>query len=129
MRDAAADEALAFGERLIALLDGGRFTATYKYAVLLALVDECRAGVDAAGRAPRVLSGKRVGRRVFELYWPQARPLGAHRVRRARDPTMSSPRSRLESASSHCPQVCPWLRRGADVPRRSTRSSATWSRR
>ena len=84
MRDAAAaDDALAFGERLIALLDGGRFTATYKYAVLLALVDECRAGVDAAGRAPGVLSGKRVGRRVFELYWPQARPLGDHRVRQS----------------------------------------------
>ena len=86
MGDEPAEDALAFGERIIALLDGGRFTATYKYAVLLALLDECRAGVDADGQPPRVLSAKGVGRRVFALYWPQARPLGAHRVRQSSMP-------------------------------------------
>lgn len=73
--------ALEFGERLVALLDGGRFTTTYKFAVMLALVDECQAGVDETGRPPTVLSGKAIGRRVFALYWPQARPLGGRRVR------------------------------------------------
>lgn len=80
MSEPADHGALEFGERLVALLDGGRFTATYKFAVLLALVDECRAGVDETGRPPQVLSGTAVGRRVFALYWPQARPLGERQV-------------------------------------------------
>jgi len=33
--------AIAFAERVIALLDEGAFTATYKFAVLLALLDLC----------------------------------------------------------------------------------------
>ena len=32
----------AFGEKLLNLLDEGAFTATYKYAVLLGLIDLCR---------------------------------------------------------------------------------------
>lgn len=83
MSEASEHGAVEFGERLVALLDGGRFTATYKFAVLLALLDECRAGVDEAGRPPQVLSGKAVGRRVFALYWPQARPLGDRQVRQS----------------------------------------------
>ena len=31
----------AFGEKLLSLLDEGAFTATYKYAVLLGLIDLC----------------------------------------------------------------------------------------
>lgn len=83
MSEPSEQGALEFGERLVALLDGGRFTATYKFAVLLALLDECRAGVDEGGRPPQVLSGKAVGRRVFAVYWPQARPLGDRRVRQS----------------------------------------------
>ena len=33
---------IAFAERLLSLLDEGRFTATYKFAVLLALIDLVR---------------------------------------------------------------------------------------
>lgn len=80
------DAALQFGERLIALLDGGRFTATYKFAVLIALVDRCLERVDSHGRPPDALSGKSVGQRVFELYWPQARPLGGRSVRQSSQP-------------------------------------------
>lgn len=80
------DAALQFGERLIALLDGGRFTATYKFAVLIALTDRCLELVDSEGRPPDTLSGKSVGQRVFELYWPQARPLGGRSVRQSSQP-------------------------------------------
>ncbi len=32
---------IRLAERLLAILDRGRFTATYKYAVLLGLIDLC----------------------------------------------------------------------------------------
>ena len=67
-------EAIAFGQRILELLDTGSFTASYKYAVLLALLDAVLEGTDDHGRPPTVLHGRDIGRRVLELYWPQARP-------------------------------------------------------
>ena len=66
--------AIAFGQRILALLDTGSFTASYKYAVLLALLDAVLEGTGNHGRQPTVLHGRDIGRRVLELYWPQARP-------------------------------------------------------
>ncbi len=68
------DDAIVFAEKLLALLDTGRYTATYKFAVLVALIDECVSSVDDHGRPPEVLDAFRIGRRVLELYWPQAVP-------------------------------------------------------
>ncbi len=45
-------DAIGFGEKVLAMLDQGSFTATYKYAVLLALVDVCLETADSDGRAP-----------------------------------------------------------------------------
>lgn len=68
------DDAIVFAEKLLALLDAGRYTATYKFAVLIAFIDECVSSVDEQGRAPDELDAFRIGRRVLELYWPQAVP-------------------------------------------------------
>jgi hypothetical protein len=65
------DGALAFAERLLALIDQGRVTATYKHALLLALIDVCMEQTTVEGRAPRVVFTSDVARRVLELYWPQ----------------------------------------------------------
>ena len=67
------DEPLAFAQLLLNLLDEGRRTATYKLAVLLALIDCAAAGTDAAGRAREVIATRDLARRVLELYWPQVR--------------------------------------------------------
>lgn len=69
-------DAIAFGEKVLALLDQGAFTATYKYAVLLALIDVCLSSADAHGRPPRLVEPRDLAARVVELYWPQARPYG-----------------------------------------------------
>lgn len=69
-------DAIAFGEKVLALLDQGSFTATYKYAVLLALIDTCLEGVDASGRPPSAVTPRQLAVRVIELYWPQARLYG-----------------------------------------------------
>ena len=47
---------LALAERILELLDQGRFTATYKYAVLLALLDLCLENAARDGAAPDLLT-------------------------------------------------------------------------
>ena len=37
-------DAIGFAEKVLELLDESRYTATYKYAVLLALIDLCLEG-------------------------------------------------------------------------------------
>lgn len=88
---AATGDAIAFGEKLLALLDTGSFTTSYKYAVLLALVDEVLENSGVDGAPPRVVHGRAIGRRVFDLYWSQARPFseaGPLRQSRLRDLTV-----------------------------------------
>lgn len=65
---------VAFGEKVLSLLDTGSFTTSYKYALLLALLDATLEETDAHGQPPPSLSARDLGRRVFELYWQQARP-------------------------------------------------------
>lgn len=69
-------DAIAFGEKVLALLDQGAFTATYKYAVLLALIDVCLEKADHRGRPGVDVYPRELALRVIELYWPQARPYG-----------------------------------------------------
>lgn len=68
------DEALAWAQLLLTVLEEGRRTATYKLAVLLALLDCCVLGTDRHGRAPQTVPVRDLARRVLELHWPQARP-------------------------------------------------------
>jgi 5-methylcytosine-specific restriction endonuclease McrA len=68
--------ALAFGEKLLAILETGSFTTSYKYAVLLAIFDATLETTGPEGQPPSVLHARDLGRRVFERYWWQARPFG-----------------------------------------------------
>jgi len=71
---AGAPDPLGFAQMLLGLVDEGRRTATYKLAVLLALVDACAAGTDGEGRAAARISTRDLARHVTALYWPQVRP-------------------------------------------------------
>ncbi len=64
-----APEIMPFLERMLLLLGQGNFTTTYKYAVLLALVDLC---VEGAGRGvpPSTVTTRQVAEKVVETYWP-----------------------------------------------------------
>jgi len=66
--------AIAFAERLLELLDEGRYTATYKYAVLLALLDLCLEHTRASGAPPESLTTKQLAEKIVELYWPHTVP-------------------------------------------------------
>lgn len=70
------DGALRFAERVIALVDAGRKSATYKLAALLAVIDLTAERTTPATGPPDVLSGREVAQRVIELYWPQTAVYG-----------------------------------------------------
>lgn len=68
------EELSGFAERLLAVIDEGRRTATYKLAVLRALMDCCAEHSTPEGRAPTEISTRAIARHVARLYWPQLRP-------------------------------------------------------
>lgn len=70
---APSDANDAFAERLLQVIDEGRRVATYKLALLLALIDACAAESDASGRAPATLHTRTITRYVTRIYLPQVR--------------------------------------------------------
>jgi hypothetical protein len=62
-----------FCQRVLSLFDEGRFTATYKYAVLIGLLDVLAERVDQQGRAPDIVHTRDLAKAVLELYWPHTR--------------------------------------------------------
>lgn len=60
-------------ERLLQVIDEGRRTATYKLALLMALIDACATNSDPVGRAPSTLHTREIARHVLRLYLPHAR--------------------------------------------------------
>jgi 5-methylcytosine-specific restriction endonuclease McrA len=66
--------AIGFAEKLLELLDEGRYTATYKYAVLLALIDLCLEQTQSSGAPPDVITTRQLADKIVELYWPHTVP-------------------------------------------------------
>ena len=68
-----ADEdrgAIRFAEKLLTLLDQGGFTATYKYGVLLGLLELCLERSARDGAAPDFVTTRQLAEKIVELYWP-----------------------------------------------------------
>ncbi|RLB49337.1 MAG: hypothetical protein DRJ42_21205 [Deltaproteobacteria bacterium] len=68
--------AIGFAEKLLMLLDEGHFTATYKYAVLLSLMDLCLEQSTKHGAAPSMVTTRQLAEKVVEMYWPHAVAFG-----------------------------------------------------
>lgn len=66
--------AVELAERVLNVLDQGRFTTTYKYAVLLGIMDLCLENTARSGAPPEMLTTRQLAEKVFELYWPQVTP-------------------------------------------------------
>lgn len=77
MTDKATD-ALALGMRIVAVLETGRRTATYKLATMMALVDFCVEHLpeDPASRLDVPIDG--LAHRVTDFYWRQVNPLAGY---------------------------------------------------
>jgi 5-methylcytosine-specific restriction endonuclease McrA len=74
--------AIGFAEKLLALLDEGKFTATYKYAVLLGLMDLCLENTTQGGMPPETVTTRQLALKVIELYWPHSTPYQGQTVLR-----------------------------------------------
>lgn len=70
----AAVDPIALAERILTLLEVGSFSATYKYALLTALLDLCIERTSAKGHPPQSLTTFQVAEKVAELYWQHATP-------------------------------------------------------
>lgn len=68
--------AIACAERILEMLDEGRYTATYKYAVLLALMDLCLERTRASGAPPDTVTTRELAEKIVEIYWPHTMPFG-----------------------------------------------------
>ena len=84
--DGDAADPLLLGQRVVAILETGLRTATYKLATLMALIDHC---IEHVPERPD--DGLRVpipdlARRVLEIYWQQARPFDGHELRQSTQP-------------------------------------------
>ena len=70
----AAATGTGFAERLLEVIDSGRRTATYKLALLLAILDLCSLRSDADGFAPTDLTTRDLAEQMASLYWVQVAP-------------------------------------------------------
>lgn len=107
-------DALALGQRLVAVLETGLRTATYKLATLMALIDHCVEHVPADPSAPLEVPIRDLAERVFALYWPQVRTLDG--VGELRQTTQSRARvidavKRVRLASGAGPTTAPEVAR------------------
>lgn len=67
----AERETIAFAERMLALLDQASTTSTYKYAVLLSLMDLVLEKTDNKGVPPESVTTRQLAEKTINLYWPQ----------------------------------------------------------
>ena len=65
---------LAVGKRVVAILQLGRRTATYKLATLMALMDHCIEHLPDDPRAELIVPIRDLAERVLETYWHQVLP-------------------------------------------------------
>lgn len=69
----STSELLEFAQRLLVVLEQGRRTATYKYAVLIAMMDLSLEAQDPSGASRDSFTTPELAQRVLELYWPHTR--------------------------------------------------------
>lgn len=79
-------DAVALGQRLVAVLEMGQRTATYKLATLQALMDHCIEHVPAEEAAAVSVPLAHLAGRVVEAYWYQVRPFEGHELRQSTQP-------------------------------------------
>ena len=59
---------------VLQILDDGRTESTYKFAVLLGLIDACMTGAGPDGTGRTVVTTRELAERVTAIYWPHTRP-------------------------------------------------------
>ena len=85
MEGDAADP-LLLGQRVVAILETGLRTATYKLATLMALIEHCIENMPERSDDVVQVPIPDLAHRVLEIYWQQVRPFDGHELRQSTQP-------------------------------------------
>lgn len=77
---------LLLGQRVVAILETGLRTATYKLATITALIDQCIEHLPDDPGAPLTVPIPELAHRVLEIYWLQVRPFDGRELRQSTQP-------------------------------------------
>ncbi|GAT16247.1 HNH nuclease [Mycolicibacterium thermoresistibile] len=88
-----AQDPLLLGQRVVAILEQGLRTATYKLATLMALIEHCIENLPEMPDDALTVPIPELAHRVLEIYWQQVRPFDGHELRQS-----TQPRARILSA-------------------------------
>lgn len=87
----SVEDPLALGQRIVAILETGARTATYKLATLMAMIEHCVEHLPNEPSDPLVVPIRDLAERVMELYWPQVRPFEAKELAQSTQPIARIP--------------------------------------
>ncbi len=82
----AGVDPVALGQRVVAVLETGLRTATYKLATLQGLIDFSVEHLPGDESEPLPVPLTDLAARVIEVYWPQVRPFEGHELRQSSQP-------------------------------------------
>lgn len=85
MSDGLTDP-LLLGQRVVAILESGLRTATYKFATITALIDHCIENLPDEPNMPLKVPIPELAHRVLEIYWRQVRPFDGRELRQSTQP-------------------------------------------
>jgi 5-methylcytosine-specific restriction endonuclease McrA len=94
---------LRLAERLIQLLDEGSFTATYKYAVIVGLLDLSMELTSATGFPPDAITTRQLAEKIIELYWSHCAPYGERILRQSSVGTQAEVVKRIQAFRAQVP--------------------------
>jgi 5-methylcytosine-specific restriction endonuclease McrA len=80
------DDALLLGQRVMAIVDTGQRTATYKLAALMALIDHSIENMPERPDATLRVPLPDLAHRVLEIYWRQVRPFDGQELHQSTQP-------------------------------------------
>lgn len=79
-------DSLLLGQRVVAILETGLRTTTYKLAALTALIDQCIEHLPEDPAETLRVPIPDLAHRVLEIYWRQVRPFDGHELRQSTQP-------------------------------------------
>jgi HNH endonuclease len=77
---------LLLGQRVVAILETGLRTATYKLATLMALIEHCIENLPDHADDVLKVTIPELAHRVLGIYWQQVRPFDGHELRQSTQP-------------------------------------------
>lgn len=80
---AVENDPVLLGQRVVAILETGRRTATYKLATLMALIEHCIENLPEQPDDPLRVPLPALAHRVLEIYWQQVRPFDGNELRQS----------------------------------------------